>query len=218
EISEGFFGVNPTKNLANDMGVSDENYYLGFTILLLGAPLLLNGLPSNVPNNRPPMQNTNQKQKDATSMNKGVGNPNASIVSDEMRNKILYGERTKGNTFIGGHSPEITNSNPNYAVEEIMTNVDGTKSVKFTTQFSDGNLAKIKKSTLFPETWSSDSIINGIKQVGDTPSLGLRASDGATFHRGIVNGVEVEVVKVGNNVISGYPTGGGSMVIPTGFK
>lgn len=123
-----------------------------------------------------------------------------------MESKILYGERGNGNKLIGGHSPEVNNANPNYAVEVISENADGTKVVKFTTQFSDGNLAKIKTSTLFPEKWSNQNIIDSIKTVGDTPVIGVR--DNLTLHRGFVNGVEIDVIKEGNNVISGYPTGG----------
>lgn len=129
-----------------------------------------------------------------------------SIISPEMENKILYGERSNGNKLIGGHSPQINNANPNYAVEVMSENADGTKMVKFTTQFSDGNLAKIKTSTLFPEKWSNQNIIDSIKTVSDTPTIGVR--DNLTLHRGIVNGVEIDVIKEGNNAVSGYPTGG----------
>ncbi len=128
------------------------------------------------------------------------------IISPEMENKILYGERSDGNKLKGGHSPQINNANPNYAVEVKSENADGTKIVKFTTQFSDGNLANIKTSTLFPENWRNQNIIDSIKTVGDTPTIGVR--DNLTLHRGSVNGVEIDVIKEGNKVISGYPTGG----------
>lgn len=74
------------------------------------------------------------------------------------------------------------------------------------TQFSDGNLAKIKTSTIFPDSWSNENILNSIRTVGDSPAIGIR--DASTLHRGIVNGVEIDVIKIGDNVISGYPTGG----------
>ncbi len=94
----------------------------------------------------------------------GGSNTNRTIISSEMEEKLLYGQRKAPpkNDFIGGHSPNINNTHPNYAVEEITVNVDGTRSVKFTTQFSDGNLAKIKSSTLFPSTWSNQQIINSV--------------------------------------------------------
>ena len=130
----------------------------------------------------------------------------ASTISPEMENKILFGERTNGNKLIGGHSSAINDSNPNYAVELISANTDGTKVVKFTTQFLDGNLAKIKTSTIFPESWSNNNIINSIKMVGDSTAIGVR--DSSTLHRGLVNGVEIDVIKIGDTVISGYPTGG----------
>lgn len=93
---------------------------------------------------------------------------NSTVISPEMKDKILEGQRKKPNKndLIGGHSPEITNRNPNYAVEEISINPDGTRKVRFTTQFLDGNLSKIKTSTLFPESWTEEQILNSITNVG----------------------------------------------------
>ncbi|MFD0711551.1 EndoU domain-containing protein [Paenibacillus sp. GCM10027626] len=137
------------------------------------------------------------------------------VIDAAMREKILEGQRKlpNRNDYIGGHSPKINNKNPKYAVQEMKVNADGTRKVKFTTQFPDGNLAKIKTSTLFPDTWSDDSIISAVKKVGDTPSVGQRA--GLTLHRSTVNGVEIEVIKDGDKVISGFPTGGART---TGFN
>ena len=108
---------------------------------------------------------------------------NDTNISPQMEEKILHGERKDPakNQLIGGHSPDINNANPNYAVEVLSTNTDGTKSVKFVTQYSDGNLSKFKSSTLFPDDWSNDSIIESIKTVGSTNPLGVRTTDGATF-------------------------------------
>lgn len=89
---------------------------------------------------------------------------------------------------------------------------------KFCTQLEDGNLSKIKKSTIFPDSWSNDEIIKNIKIVGDSKSIGVRASDGATLHRGVINGVQIEVIKIGDNVVSGYPTGGLHDKLLSGFK
>ncbi|MEK4290001.1 EndoU domain-containing protein [Paenibacillus sp. FSL P4-0502] len=149
----------------------------------------------------------------------GTGNVRSSVISSEMEKKILDGQRKlpTRNELIGGHSPQINNVNPNYAVQEITVNADGTRKVKFTTQFPDGNLSNIKTSTLFPDSWSDSQIINGIKDTGNTASIGVRASDGATLHRGTVNGVQVEVIKIGDNVVSGYPTGGGATQLLSGF-
>ncbi|KOP64860.1 hypothetical protein AMS62_06065 [Bacillus sp. FJAT-18019] len=149
----------------------------------------------------------------------GASPVNSSVISSEMERKILEGQRklpTK-NELIGGHSPKINNANPNYAVQEITVNADGTRKVKFTTQFPDGNLSNIKTSTLFPESWSDSQIINSIKDTGNTASIGIRASDGATLHRETINGVQVEVIKIGDNVVSGYPTGGGATQLLSGF-
>ena len=50
-----------------------------------------------------------------------------------MRNKILNGHRKNPNKneLIGGHSSQITNTNPNYAVEEVLINADGTRKVVY---------------------------------------------------------------------------------------
>jgi hypothetical protein len=139
--------------------------------------------------------------------NQKPGDAGNTVVSSEMETKILDGQRIEGsNRVIGGHSPKINNANPNYAVQEMSVNPDGTKVVKFTTQFSDGNLAKIKTSTLFPDSWSDKNIIESVKTVGNTSAVGIR--DNLTLHRGTINGVQIDVIKDGANVISGYPTGG----------
>lgn len=136
-----------------------------------------------------------------------------------MKDKILEGQRKNPNKndLIGGHSPEITNRNPNYAVEEISINPDGTRKVRFTTQFLDGNLSKIKTSTLFPESWTEEQILNSITNVGNAPAISTRLRDGATRHRAIVNGVEIDAIKAGENVTSGYPTRTVNASRPAGF-
>lgn len=80
--------------------------------------------------------------------------------------------------------------------------------MKFVTQYADGNLSNIKTSTLFPEGWSSDKIINSIKTVGVSSPIGVRTSDGAMLYRDIIDGVQIEVIKIDDTVTSGYPTGG----------
>lgn len=126
-----------------------------------------------------------------------------------MENKILAGQRIEGsNKIIGGHSPIINDANPKYAVETIKVNADGTKTVKYITQFEDGNLSKIKTSTLFPESWSDKHIIDSVNEIGNTKPIGVRPSTGETLHRGTVNGVEIDVIKKGNDITAGYPIGG----------
>lgn len=143
-----------------------------------------------------------------------------SIVSPEMETKILEGQRKlpNKNEVIGGHSPNINNSNPKYAVEVLKEYPDGTKKIGFYTQFNDGNLSTYKKSTIFPENWGDKQIINNISNVGDTSPIGFRARDGATLHRQTINGVQIEVIKIGDDVVSGYPTGGGVTGILSGFE
>lgn len=61
-----------------------------------------------------------------------------------------------------------------YSGYVLQINPDATQKVKFVTQYTDGNLSNIKISTLFPEGWSSDKIINGIKTVGDSSPMGVK--------------------------------------------
>lgn len=127
-----------------------------------------------------------------------------------MEAKILEGQRIgTGNKVIGGHSPNAVNNNsPIFAVEEVKINADGTKVVKFYKQFPDGNVSRLKTSTIFPDNWSDDAIIGAIQDVADSTPIGIRPLDGQTLHRGIVNGVEIDVIKQGEQVLSGYPVGG----------
>ncbi len=60
-------------------------------------------------------------------------------------------------------------------------------------------------------------IINAVKKTGDSPVLATRDRDGATFHRQIINGVEIDVIKINNEVVSGYPTGKLNAPYPSGF-
>jgi len=166
-------------------------------------------------------------QDASTSIGATINNNTANIqiktnISADMEKKILEGQRkTKPkNEVIGGHSPNfVNNENPDFAVEILTKNPDGTTNVKYVKSFPDGNISKIKNNnTLFPDTWSDREIINAIKIVGDTPPIATRSRDGATLHRTTVNGVQIEVIKIGSDVISGYPTGGGVTGILIGFN
>ncbi|EAD3876655.1 transposase [Listeria monocytogenes] len=132
-----------------------------------------------------------------------------SILTSQMEAKILEGQR-KGatNGINGGHSSDINNNNPNFATETVKVNQDGTKVIKFTKQFPDGNISKIKTSTIFPEDWSDKDIIDSILKVSNSTAIGQRKIDGLTLHRGNFDGVEIDVIKKGNEIISGYPVGG----------
>ena len=88
----------------------------------------------------------------------------------------------------------------------ISVNSDGTRNAKLLTQFSDGNVSNIKSSTLFPEHWTPSQSIGAVKQVGDLVPVATRA-DGAALYQSTVNEVQIEVIKVGNNVTAGYPVG-----------
>jgi hypothetical protein len=95
-------------------------------------------------------------------------------------------------------------------VEVISNNSDGTTTVKLVKEFLDGSMSKIKKSTLAPDSWSDDKIIDVTNQVANTPPVAISLrGDGSTLHRQIVDGVEWEVIKdASGNVTSSYPTGG----------
>lgn len=133
-----------------------------------------------------------------------------STITPEMEAKILYGERVPpGNRLIGAHSGKIDNAHPDYAVEVVKTYPDGTRDVKLVTQFGDGKVSKIKKSTLFPEAWTDTKTMQAVKEVAGTGAIAKRASDGATLHQSTVDGVRIEVIKVGDKVTSAYPCGQG---------
>ena len=140
-------------------------------------------------------------------------------ITPEMEKKILEGQRRVPikNEVIGGHSPQISNSSELFAVEELSVNADGTRNIRFVKDLPDGNISKIKKSTVFPDSWSDSKIIDAIKEVGDSPIISVRGRDGATWHRKIIDGVEVDVIKLGNDVVSGYPTGKIGAPKPSGF-
>ncbi len=140
-------------------------------------------------------------------------------ISADMEKKILEGKRVKetSNRIIGGHSPNITDGNPDYVVEVIKKNADGTSEIQYIKQFEDGNLSSIKKSTIFPDSWSDSKIIESVKKVGSTDPIGYRSRDGATLYRTIIDGVEIEVIKIGEKVTSAYPTGGGAKSLVSGF-
>jgi hypothetical protein len=134
-----------------------------------------------------------------------------------MREKILYGERVPNpnspgglsNKLIGAHSPKIK-IRADFDVEVLSNNSDSTTTVKLIKQFPDGSFSKIKKSTLAPDSWSDDKIIDVTSQVASTPPVATSSrGDNSTLHRHTVDGVEWEVIKDSwGNVTSSYPTGG----------
>ena len=132
------------------------------------------------------------------------------ILSPDMKKKILYGQLKQPNKteIIGGHSPQISNNNSLFAVEDLSNNEDGTKEVKFVKDLLNGKISKIKKSTLFPSDWSDDKIIKSVMTVAHSSEKGLRTRDNATWHRENIDGIDIDVIKLGNIIVSAYPTGG----------
>lgn len=156
--------------------------------------------------------------------------PNKSVITPEMGEKILFGQRgttqqgTPNNKLIGAHSGEISNDHPDFAIEVLHENADGTRFVKLTKGFSDGNISKLKNSTLFPEGWSRQQCLDAVQQVADTPPIATRVTTTAagtrtsTLHQGTVNGVKIEVIKEGDNVTAGYPAGHAGFQTKTFFE
>jgi len=131
-------------------------------------------------------------------------------LPSELQDKILYGERRppNSNRIVGAHSPKIK-TDPNFTVRVINNNSDGTTFVESIKQFPDGSFSRPKKSTLAPDSWSDAKIIDVTNQVATTPTIHTRSSDGVTFHRETVDGVEWLVIKdAAGNIESSYPTGG----------
>ncbi|MGF6907651.1 EndoU domain-containing protein [Fusobacterium sp. PH5-44] len=62
-----------------------------------------------------------------------------------------------------------------------------------------------KKQHTFPESWNNAKIIQSIKAIGNTPRYDFRASDGTNFHVGVIDGVNIKVMKIGPNVTEGHP-------------
>ncbi|WP_434779026.1 EndoU domain-containing protein [Neisseria sp. Ec49-e6-T10] len=205
------------------LGINDGN--MNFQIVSAVAPLGVTKNAKNLSKAADAVHDANNTLglerklgKAETAVNVEI-NKVRSLISPEMENKIFWGYRKNPNRneIIGGHSPNINNKHPNYATETINYNLDGTKDIKYTTQFPDGNLAKIKNSTIFPEGWSDTKILGSITDIGNSPPISVRGRDGATFHRGIVDGVEIDVIKIGDNIVSGYPTGQINAPLPSGF-
>lgn len=89
---------------------------------------------------------------------------------------------------------------------------------KFVTQYADGNLSIIKTSTIFPDSWSDDKIIASIEVVGNSTPIGVRTLDGAMLYRETIDEVQIEVIKIGETVTSGYPTGSVKIGLLPGFN
>lgn len=207
--------IQAEQELINEMGTST---YLGQQAAMIFGGFALKRLGvKDTPNLKKDSGGDGGKGQATEGTVKGVVPPKT-VISPEMEAKILEGQRkAPKNELIGGHSPSINNANDNFAVEVLSTNADGTKNVVFTKQFPDGNISKLKKSTLFPDSWSDDQILKSITDVGNTPAISTRLRDGATWHRATINGVEIDVIKVGDDVTSGYPTGTINASRPSGF-
>ena len=77
-----------------------------------------------------------------------------------------------------------------------------------TVSYTHLNVSRLKISTLFPDSWTDSDIIDAVQNIADSKPIGVRQLDGQSLHRGIINGIEIDVIKQGNDVISGYPVSG----------
>jgi hypothetical protein len=137
-------------------------------------------------------------------------------VSPQKAQKILYGARNEKGRLIGAHSPRVLD-HPDFSADAVSANPDGTINAEVLKQDPDGSLSNVKESTLAPPSWSDKKIISVTRQVGDTPAVGTRSSDGATAYKGNVDGVNWLTIKdASGQVIAGYPNPSGAT--PGGFK
>ncbi|WP_342512470.1 EndoU domain-containing protein [Sporosarcina sp. FSL K6-1522] len=206
----------------NQLDLLSTNYYrTGTDAFAFNIPSAKMDIPTSVKSGdvKVEVKNVDVGAKGTVNNSKPVSGAK-SIITPEMKEKILLGQRKNPNKneIIGGHSSNINNSHSNYATEAIKINPDGTKDIKYITRFPDGNLSKIKNSTIFPGGWSDIKILDSITDIGNSPPISIRGRDGATFHRGIVDGVEIDVIKIGDTVVSGYPTGQINAPLPGGFS
>lgn len=137
----------------------------------------------------------------------------------ELDQKILFGATKPGtNKPIGGHSPDILNSN-SFKMDAVrIVNTDGTISVtgvKKIIQRKDGNTGwSASKSpnihTVAPPSWSNAKILDAGHQTAATPGVILRNTDGTktTIHTKMIDGVEWQVIKDNGIITSSFPTGG----------
>jgi len=136
------------------------------------------------------------------------------VIKPNIEEHILLGHRKaltgkNKKNFVGGHSPTIKND-PDFSFESITANADGSHGIKkIRRTLSDGTVLKKSFTTLFPDKWSSQKILDSITEVASFGKpLVTRTRDNSTLIRGRVDGVDIEVIKIGKEVQSGFPTGG----------
>ncbi|SMF30550.1 EndoU domain-containing protein [Pseudobacteriovorax antillogorgiicola] len=130
-------------------------------------------------------------------------------VTPDLETKILTGgvNPSDPRKLTGVHSPRIVDDSRFTIVDTVSRNADGTTTVRVKKDLGDGVVSKNKKTTLYPDNWTDEKIANSVRYTSASDPIAKRARDGATYHRQVVDGVEVAVVKEGGNVTSGFPTG-----------
>jgi hypothetical protein len=79
----------------------------------------------------------------------------------------------------------------------------------------DGTWSEAVETSIFPRGWNDTKISSSVRYVSEAPPI-ARRPDGATFHLDKIDGVEIGVIKNGDSVLDGFPTGGTGR-IPSGF-
>lgn len=134
------------------------------------------------------------------------------IITSNTKKHILEGCFNAEGNWRGGHSPKIL-SDPSYVIASKRINADGSIMVWYSKKMPDGSITNSKMSTLFPESWSDKKILKSIREITTSEHLdGYRIEADGTFsylYVGVYEGVEIQVIKAGNNVITACPIGSG---------
>jgi len=141
-----------------------------------------------------------------------AAHPPTTVITPEMERKILWGQQkinklgNPSNDIIGAHGGGITNKHPDFAVQTLRVNADGSRDVKLVKQLPNGNASRMKTRSLFPEHWTDAQSIQAVRTTAETPAIATRP-DGRSLHQATIDGVKVEVIKNGPTVEAGYATG-----------
>jgi len=149
----------------------------------------------------------------------GPGNKTLGEIEEALEaqkkidNKILYAEKAQPTNLriIGGHSPRILRD-PRFRIISQTVNTDGTIEARLQKILAAGPppvLSRPKESTLAPASFSDRKILEIGDAIARRPVVQTRVGDGATLHRGVVDGVEWVVIKnAAGEVTASFPTGG----------
>ncbi|WP_017417220.1 RHS repeat-associated core domain-containing protein [Clostridium tunisiense] len=182
EISDGLFGVNPTRELASNVGISNEDYDLMFAMVTGGASIGANylatisqtskPLPQNTTNNtevegNPKIQIKNPKDAGLKPVTKGgvnttkINTPSANtkvINAPEVKApNVIKSSEVTGNweNYLGGNTTNINPRTGQVDPNRIFS-ADGTKSIRFDSH--EMNSMGTTKFHYHMETWTYDAV------------------------------------------------------------